>query len=257
MRDWIYTAPLCGRIGHKRIHCTAPLEEKFPEKFSVSLHVNIFSNLLPISPLLKTNSSIAITKTLSSTSQTRLFEPTQPSEASLILVPNTQTLLAQTRPMQQKISHTFVMSFPTSPSLNDSNFILTTASALDTLSNSTSSPTTPHQSHNIPTPQPQQLFPSKPHYLLALNQNSPGQSTQAQPSLSTITGPTSQAQPSLTINLPFSPITPITTPSSFDCIFSQIALTNPQKFPPKNLQTLPKKPTTQKTLFSLLVSTSL
>jgi hypothetical protein len=37
----------CGRIGHKLIHCSAPPEEIFPTKYSVSLHVNIFSNQLP------------------------------------------------------------------------------------------------------------------------------------------------------------------------------------------------------------------
>ena len=80
---------LCGRIGYKLIHCTAHSEEKFPAKYSVSFQVNIFSNLLPLSPLQKTSPNIAITQTQPSTSHTRLSEPTQPSEANLIPVPNT------------------------------------------------------------------------------------------------------------------------------------------------------------------------
>jgi hypothetical protein len=47
----------CGRIGHKLIHCMAPPEEKFSKKYSVSLHVNIFSNLLQTSPLTIPNTS--------------------------------------------------------------------------------------------------------------------------------------------------------------------------------------------------------
>lgn len=39
----------CGRIGHKNQSCHAPPEETFPEKYSISLKVNIFSNLLPTS----------------------------------------------------------------------------------------------------------------------------------------------------------------------------------------------------------------
>jgi hypothetical protein len=64
----------CGRIGHKLTHCLAPPEERFPEKYSISLQVNIFSNLLPNSPLSKTN--LAITQTQPSSSQSKSFEST-------------------------------------------------------------------------------------------------------------------------------------------------------------------------------------
>jgi hypothetical protein len=39
----------CGRIGYKFIHCNDAPEEKVPEKYAGSLHVNIFSNILPTS----------------------------------------------------------------------------------------------------------------------------------------------------------------------------------------------------------------
>ena len=49
----------CGRIGHKLIHCLAPPEEKFLERHSVSLQVNIFSNHHPNSHLSKINYAIS------------------------------------------------------------------------------------------------------------------------------------------------------------------------------------------------------
>ena len=49
----------CGRIGQKLIHCLAPPEEKFSVRYSVSLQVNIFSNLHPSSPLAKMNHAIS------------------------------------------------------------------------------------------------------------------------------------------------------------------------------------------------------
>jgi hypothetical protein len=41
----------CGRIGHNQSHYMAPPEERFPEKDEISLKHNIFSNILPASPL--------------------------------------------------------------------------------------------------------------------------------------------------------------------------------------------------------------
>lgn len=40
----------CGRIGHKLHSCRAPLEEQFPERYAISLKVNISSNL-PLEPI--------------------------------------------------------------------------------------------------------------------------------------------------------------------------------------------------------------
>jgi hypothetical protein len=37
----------CGRIGHKKPTCRVPLNECCPESYSISLKVNIFSNLPP------------------------------------------------------------------------------------------------------------------------------------------------------------------------------------------------------------------
>ena len=37
----------CGRIGHKNQNYLAPTTETFPIKYSISLKVNIFSNMLP------------------------------------------------------------------------------------------------------------------------------------------------------------------------------------------------------------------
>ena len=36
---------ICGKIGHKQSTCRAPLEECHPETYTISLKVNIFSNL--------------------------------------------------------------------------------------------------------------------------------------------------------------------------------------------------------------------
>jgi hypothetical protein len=88
----------CGRIGHKLIRCLAPPEEKFPQRYSVSLHVNIFSNLLPNSPFPKINQ--AISQSQPPSSQTRSVKPTQLWNSNLITVPNTQPHLSHTHPLQ-------------------------------------------------------------------------------------------------------------------------------------------------------------
>jgi hypothetical protein len=88
----------CGRIGHKPIHCLAPPEERFPQRYSVSLHVNIFSNLLPNSPLPKIKQ--AISQSQPSSSQTRSIEPTQLWNSNLIIVPITHPHPTHTRPLQ-------------------------------------------------------------------------------------------------------------------------------------------------------------
>ncbi|XP_059450878.1 uncharacterized protein LOC132181647 [Corylus avellana] len=164
----------CGRIGHKLFHCTAPPEDRFPEKYAVSLQVNIFSNMLSNFPITKTCPAITITQTQPSSSQNRPNELTQSSEASQTPVHNAQTQLDSTRLMQQKISQTFVTSLPTSPSLNAITFIPSTASALDntaipptpslnaitfipstaTALDNTAIPPTPHQSLIHPISQP-------------------------------------------------------------------------------------------------------
>jgi hypothetical protein len=138
----------CGKVGHKLIHCNAPPKEKFPEKNSISFQVNIFSNLLPTSPLTKINPSIAITPTKPSSSQFRSLESFQVSEANLIHVPNTQTHLAATRPLRQKISQTLVTSPHTSTTLNVCNII---PSISFTIASTLNAPAT------IPTP-PQPLL---------------------------------------------------------------------------------------------------
>ena len=50
----------CGRIGHKLIHCMAPPKETFLEKYSISLQVNIFSNLVHSSPLTKKSPPLVV-----------------------------------------------------------------------------------------------------------------------------------------------------------------------------------------------------
>jgi hypothetical protein len=94
----------CGRIDHKLLYCMAPPKEKFPQKYSIFLQVNIFSNLLNTSPLTKDIPSIASTSTQPLSSRFKSPESFQFHEANLIPIPNSQTQPAAKRPLQQKIS---------------------------------------------------------------------------------------------------------------------------------------------------------
>jgi hypothetical protein len=58
----------CGRIGHKPSSCKVPSEEQFLDKYSISLKVNIFSNL-PSNPANARGSSTGATQ-ISQTSNT-------------------------------------------------------------------------------------------------------------------------------------------------------------------------------------------
>ncbi|XP_059430102.1 uncharacterized protein LOC132163748 [Corylus avellana] len=248
----------CGRIGHKLFHCTAPPEDRFPEKYAVSLQVNIFSNMLSNFPITKTCPAIAITQTQPSSSQNRTNELTQSSEASRTPVHNAQTQLDSTRLMQQKISQTFVTSLPTSPSLNAITFIPSTASAQDntaipptpsinaitfipstaTVLDNTAIPPTPHQSliHPISQP-PKQLSPHSQCSLVS-NQDLPGPST--------------KAQPSLFISLPLSPNMSLPLPSTSEFTFKPTVLTNPSTLPGKKISNNSKKASPSKNTRSSL-----
>jgi hypothetical protein len=94
----------CGRIDHKLLYCMAPPKEKFPQKYSIFLQVNIFSNLLNTSPLTKDICFIASTSTQPLSSRFKSPESFQFHEANLIPIPNSQTQPDAKRPLQQKIS---------------------------------------------------------------------------------------------------------------------------------------------------------
>jgi hypothetical protein len=72
-----------GRIGHNSINCMAALEETTPERYVVSLKVNIFSNLLPSSSTSRTNPAIVTSQTTSSNPQIHAIVSTLLSGACL------------------------------------------------------------------------------------------------------------------------------------------------------------------------------
>jgi hypothetical protein len=189
-----------------------PPEEKFPQRYFVSLHVNIFSNLLPNSPLPKINQ--AISQSQPSFSQTRSVEPTQLWNSYLITVPNTQPHLSHTCPLQQKISQTFVPS-PSTSTLNELSSIPSTTKTMTTPTCTSPAPLSPQQPHMLPTSQYQPLITSQPQHLLGLNQE-----TFIPPNLN---------QPSLSIILPFNKVDPLSLTSTSACTFTQTATTNPTK----------------------------
>jgi hypothetical protein len=168
----------CGRISHKLIHYLAPPRETFPQRYCVSLHVNIFSNLHPNSPLPKINH--AISQSQPSSSQTRSFKSIEPT------VPYTQPHLTHTRPLQQKISQNLVPSTSASSTLNELNFIPSTAKTMITPTYTSLAPLTPQQPHMLPTSQPQLLIISQPQHSSGLNQETYVSSNQNQPSLSIV-----------------------------------------------------------------------
>ena len=91
----------CGRIGHKKIHCMAPPKEKFPRQYAVSLLVNIFFFFLTYFHLLFPPEIVPtsyISQTQPSSSQIRSFGSFQPSETSLIPVPNISSSPAPATP---------------------------------------------------------------------------------------------------------------------------------------------------------------
>ena len=92
----------CGRIGHKLVHFMAPPEEKFPKKYSVSLQVNIFSNLPHTSPITKNYTSSTSTSSQPSSSQFRSPESNRPHEAILIPIPKVKLHLLLPVPCNRK-----------------------------------------------------------------------------------------------------------------------------------------------------------
>ena len=192
----------------------APPEERFPGQYAVSLLVNIFSNLLPSPSSIRNNSYINISQTQPSSSQIRFFGSSQPSETSLIPVPNVSSSPSPATPHFQKISKPQVKSLHTSPTITDFSFITPTAKL-----NSPATISAPPQPSLLPCSQPQLLVTPQPSSSLETNL--------ALSDLAT------QNQPSLAIVLPID-ITPhLSHPSTSACIFSQTAITNPTKSPAK------------------------
>jgi hypothetical protein len=68
----------CGKIGHKSDHCMAAPEEKFPDRYIVSLKVNIFSNILPSSSSSRNTPVIITQNTSPSYPQTLHANPQEP-----------------------------------------------------------------------------------------------------------------------------------------------------------------------------------
>jgi hypothetical protein len=68
----------CGIIGHKFDHCMAAPEGKFPNRYIVSLKVNIFSNILPSTSSSRNNPVIITQNTSPSYPQTFHANPQKP-----------------------------------------------------------------------------------------------------------------------------------------------------------------------------------
>jgi hypothetical protein len=130
----------CGRIGHKSIHCNVAPAEKVPEKYVVSLHVNIFSNLLPSSSS-RTSATFPNPQQHPSSSQIRAPGSSNLSQTSLFPVTNAPSIPtpAHALPMHQKISLPMVTSLHTSPTTYDLSVISSTAPSF----NSTATKTVP------------------------------------------------------------------------------------------------------------------
>jgi hypothetical protein len=122
-----------GKIGHKPIHCNAAPEEKFLEKYVVSFHVNIFSNLMPTSSSSRTSANFPNPQRHPSSSQIRSLETSNLSKTSLIPVTNAPSILAHAHafPMHQKMSKPSVTLLHTSPTITDFNIISSTAPSLN------------------------------------------------------------------------------------------------------------------------------
>jgi hypothetical protein len=93
----------CGRIGHNQSHYMAPPEERFLERYEISLKHNIFSNILPASP--STHPKPATTVFPSQLSQVPTLENelTHPSSAPKNHVP-TQSNSTHLHPNQPHFS---------------------------------------------------------------------------------------------------------------------------------------------------------
>jgi hypothetical protein len=155
----------CGRIGHKSANCMATPEKKTPDRYAVSLKVNIFSNLLPSSPTSSTNPSINISQTQPSNPHTSAMVLNKLSGARLSPNPLSKPLLNLIQPVSSskqleisppKLISTIVTSQPISSSLNATINTFSIASAQDT---TTTQPTKPHihptsQLSKQPFPQP-------------------------------------------------------------------------------------------------------
>jgi hypothetical protein len=70
----------CGKIGHKSDHCMAAPEEKFPDRYVVSLKVNIFSNILPSTSSSETTLSLSPKTPLLRYPQTLHANPQEPAK---------------------------------------------------------------------------------------------------------------------------------------------------------------------------------
>jgi hypothetical protein len=108
----------CSLIGHKKIFCLTPRANKFPSKYTISLHVNIFSNLnsSPAKPLNQANlfipsSTPRITPSQSCMTSSSPHANLQKAHNNLYLplTPSNPSLLAHTT----KSSDTLIRENPT------------------------------------------------------------------------------------------------------------------------------------------------
>jgi hypothetical protein len=139
--------------------------KKTPDRYAVSLKVNIFSNLLQSSPTSSTNPSINISQTQPSNPHTSTMVLNKLSGARLSPNPlakplfNLIQLVSSSKQLEispPKLSSTIVMSQPISSSLNATINTFSIASAQDTTA---TQPTKPHihptsQLSKQPSPQP-------------------------------------------------------------------------------------------------------
>jgi hypothetical protein len=214
----------CGRIGHKSTLCNAAPAEKVPEKYVVSLLVNIFSNVLPSSSS-RTSATLPYPQHHPNSSQIRAPESSNLSQSNLTPVTNAPSIPAPAHafPMHQKISLPLVTSLHTSPTTYDLSVISSTAPSTNFTATKTVPPPPPLQ----PGSQPQNPVTSTITTSLDLNQN--------------VTSASSQKHPSLAIVLPFDINPSLSLPASSTCIFSQSVLNTPPKIPSKKHSNSSKK----------------
>jgi hypothetical protein len=200
----------CGRIGHKSITCMAAPEERTPDRYAISLKVNIYSNLLPSSSTSRTNPAIVTSQTTSSNPQILAIVSTLLSGAYLTPNPKAQTQLTPTTsfPKWLKISSPNLlladdMSQPITSLLNDTSITLSTTAGQDIPA---MLPTIPHI-HPISQPSKQPSL--QPSSLLDPNQVDHG--------------------PSLSIFLHFSRNNSLSLSPASEHTFTSIVLTDSQK----------------------------
>jgi hypothetical protein len=192
----------CGRIGYKLSNCSAPSEVQFPSRYSISLKVNIFSNL-PLNPSSAKGFSAGATQ-FSQTSNTLTHgnDLTQPRGAKPNPKISTSTYTAPTLlyPLKNISIHP---SYPHSPSHISEKSSSSTPSSLNatqllspTTKNSDGSfmpyPLNAPFSSNQPSPQLQSKNPKVTNIISPTNSKSQTNELHSRPIFTTIQKATEQ-----------------------------------------------------------------